>query len=134
MSSAPDVYGVINLTDADQILMRAAVTESLDPSSANIAGDKNNPLQPFAWVHTYQRPNGSGQGKSFCTTGGASVDLVSEDLRRMIVNAAYHLTGGLFRPAPTSATSIPFIQVSMDSSISPQTTGRLPICSLKILI
>lgn len=95
-----DVYGVINLTDADQILMRAAVTESLDPSSPNIAGEKNDPMQPFAWVHTYQRPNGSGQGTSFCTTGGASVDLVSADLRRLIVNAAYHLTG---RTVPASA-------------------------------
>ncbi len=95
-----DVYGVIHLTDADQILMRAAVTESLDPSSPKIDGEKNNPLQPFAWIHTYQRPNGSGQGTSFCTTGGASVDFVNEDLRRMIVNAAYHLTG---RAVPAKA-------------------------------
>ena len=87
-----DVYTVSNLTDADQILMRAAVTESLDPSSAIIKGPKNSPTQPFAWLHTYQRPDGSGEGKSFCTTGGASVDFVSEDLRRMVVNAAYFLT------------------------------------------
>ena len=36
-----DVYGVTHLTDADKILMRGAVTESLDPKSANIAGDNN---------------------------------------------------------------------------------------------
>lgn len=95
-----DVYGVIHLSDADQILLRAAVTESLDPSSAIVEGEKNNPLQPFAWLHIYQRPNGSGQGKSFCTTGGASVDFVNADLRRMIVNAAYHLTG---RAVPAQA-------------------------------
>ncbi|MCA9129914.1 MAG: ThuA domain-containing protein [Planctomycetales bacterium] len=89
-----DVYTVKNLTDNDQILMRAAVTASLDPSSANLDGDpRNRPLQPFAWIHEYKKPNGSGTGTSFCTTGGASVDLVNEDLRRMIVNAAYYLTG-----------------------------------------
>ena len=88
-----DVYEVKNLKEADKILMRALVTESLDPASAAIAGNKNNPAQPFAWVHDYARPNGSGKGTSFCTTGGASVDLVNDDLRRMIVNASYYLTG-----------------------------------------
>ncbi len=88
-----DVYGVTHLTDADQILMRGAVTESLDLQSKNITGDKNSPMQPFAWLHEYQRPDGSGTGKSFCTTGGASVDLVNADLRRLLVNAAYFLTG-----------------------------------------
>ncbi|MEO8268820.1 MAG: hypothetical protein ABI557_03805, partial [Aureliella sp.] len=95
-----DVYTVSHLTDADQILMRAAVTESLDPQSALVKGGVNSPTQPFAWLHTYQRPDGSGQGKSFCTTGGASVDFVCEDLRRMIVNAAYYLTD---RPVPKKA-------------------------------
>ncbi len=87
-----DVYGVIHLTEADKILMRGAVTETLDPKSPNVAGAKNSPMQPFAWIHEYTRPNGEGKGKSFCTTGGASVDLVNEDLRRMIVNAALYLT------------------------------------------
>lgn len=87
-----DVYGVIHLTDQDQILMRGAVTETLDPASQPIEGPKNNPMQPLAWLHDYQGPNGTA-GRSFCTTAGASVDFVSEDLRRMIVNAAYYLTG-----------------------------------------
>jgi hypothetical protein len=95
-----DVYGVTHLTDADKVLMRGAVTESLDPKSPNVAGEKNSPMQPFAWVHEYTRPSGEGKGKSFCTTGGASVDLVNEDLRRMIVNAALYLTG---RDVPAKA-------------------------------
>ena len=95
-----DVYGVTHLTDADKVLMRGAVTESLDPKSPNVAGEKNSPMQPFAWVHEYTRPSGEGTGKSFCTTGGASVDLVNEDLRRMIVNAALYLTG---RDVPAKA-------------------------------
>jgi hypothetical protein len=87
-----DVYGVSHLTAKDTVLLRAAVTESLDPESPNIDGDKNDPMQPFAWLHDYTSPGGT-TGKSFCTTAGASVDFVDEDLRRMIVNAVFHLTG-----------------------------------------
>ena len=88
-----DVYGVTHLTDADKILMRGAVTETLDPESKPIDGNKNDPMMALAWLHTYQTPDGKGEGQSFCTTAGASVDLVNEDLRRMVVNAAYYLTG-----------------------------------------
>lgn len=87
-----DVYGVIHLTDDDEVLMLGAVTETLDPESPAVEGGKNDPMQALAWIHPYTAPNGT-DGKSFCTTAGASVDFVSEDLRRMIVNAAYHLTG-----------------------------------------
>ena len=88
-----DVYGVKNLTDADTVLLRGAVTESLDPKSKNIEGGKNDPMQPFAWLHGYTAPDGKTKGKAFCTTGGASVDFVSEGLRRIVVNAAFQLTG-----------------------------------------
>lgn len=88
-----DVYGVVHLTAEDEILMRGAVTESLDPESKPIEGPKNDPMQPFVWLHEYQAPDGGGMGRSICTTAGASVDLVNEDLRRLIVNAAYFLTG-----------------------------------------
>jgi hypothetical protein len=88
-----DVYGVVHLSDEDQILMRAAVTETLDPKSKAIEGEKNDPMMPFAWLREYSSPDGNTTGKAFCTTGGASVDFVSEDLRRLVVNAALHLTG-----------------------------------------
>ena len=94
-----DVYGVKHLTESDKILLRGAVTASLDPKSEAIDGDKNDPMQALAWLHSYTSPAGK-KGNAFCTTAGASVDLVSEDLRRMIVNAAYHLTG---RPVPDKA-------------------------------
>lgn len=87
-----DVYGVKHLTAADTILLRAAVTETLDPKSPNIAGPKNDPMQALAWLHPYQSPQGT-KGQSFCTTAGASVDLVNDDLRRLLVNAVYFLTG-----------------------------------------
>ena len=94
-----DVYGVIHLTDDDTILLRGAVTESLDPKSPHVEGKKNDPMQPLAWMHNYTSPGGKA-GQSFCTTAGASVDFVSEDLRRMIVNATYHLLG---KDVPTEA-------------------------------
>jgi hypothetical protein len=50
-------------------------------------------LQAAAWLKDYTAPNGSAKGQAFCTTMGAATDLVNADLRRMIVNAAYHLTG-----------------------------------------
>ena len=85
-----DVYTVRNLTDKDEVLLLGAVTETLDPKSKIIDDKKNDPLQALAWIHPYTAPNGT-EGKSFCTTAGASVDLVSEDLRRMLVNATYYL-------------------------------------------
>jgi hypothetical protein len=88
-----DVYGVTHLTDADTILLRGAVTASLDPASKAVEGAKNTPMMPLAWLHPYTSPDGKTKGKAFCTTMGASVDLVSEDLRRLVVNAAHHLTG-----------------------------------------
>lgn len=88
-----DVYGVKHLTEEDTILLRGAVTKTLDPKSENVAGKKNDPMQALAWLHSYTSPDGKKKGSSFCTTAGASVDFVSEGLRRVVVNAAYHLTG-----------------------------------------
>jgi hypothetical protein len=89
-----DVYGVKHLTDADTILLRGAITETLDPESKTLVDDaRNKPMQALAWLHKYTAPNGA-EGHSFCTTAGAAVDFVDEDLRRLVVNAAIHLTGG----------------------------------------
>lgn len=89
-----DVYGVKHLTEEnDTVLLRGAVTETMAPDSKNIEGPKNNPMQALAWIHNYVGPNGVAQGQSFCTTMGASVDLVNPGLRRLLVNATYYLTG-----------------------------------------
>ena len=89
-----DVYTVANLDEKkDTVLIRGAVTATLDPTSKPIDGPKNNPMMPVAWVREYTAPNGTTKGKSFCTTMGASIDFKNEDLRRLIVNAAYYLSG-----------------------------------------
>jgi len=100
-----DVYGVEHLTGSDTILMRGAVTGSLEPDSPILPGEINDPMQPLAWLHRYTAPNGKTSGTSFCTTAGASVDLVCEDLRRLVVNACYHLTG-LEVPASASVEPV----------------------------
>lgn len=91
--AASDVYAVKNLADDATVLMRGVVTETLDPSSKAVAGEKNDPPQAFAWLREYTAPNAAAKGRAFCTTAGAAVDLVSEDLRRLVVNAALHLVG-----------------------------------------
>jgi len=89
-----DVYGIANLDQkAATILLRGLVTETLDPASKAIEGPKNNPAMPLAWLREYTAPNGTTKGRAFTTTLGAAVDFADEDLRRLVVNAAYFLTG-----------------------------------------
>ncbi len=88
-----DIYAVNRVTEGNAtILLRGAVTESLDPSSKMVAGTKNDPMMPLAWLRHYQGPSGR-NGCVFATTAGASVDFQSEHFRRMVINAAHYLTG-----------------------------------------
>ncbi len=88
-----DIYGIEYLDqEAATVLLRGAVTETLDPASLPIDGEKNNPMMPLAWLKDYPTPDNQNTGRCFATTAGASVDLRWEDLRRLFVNACYHLT------------------------------------------
>ncbi|EMI53061.1 family 16 glycoside hydrolase [Rhodopirellula sallentina] len=88
-----NVYQAPHLTKEDEVLMRGAVTETQESASRIVSGGINQPMQPIAWLHPYKSPGGA-NGQSFCLTAGASVDFANEDLRRLIVNAVYFLTGG----------------------------------------
>ena len=80
-----DVYGVDqNLKDAT-ILLYGQPTLGMN-DTAKINWHKST--LPIAWTKSYQLPGGK-QGKAFTTTMGASVDFISEDLRRLIINASY---------------------------------------------
>jgi len=89
-----DVYGIRNL-DPEQatVVLLGGVTESLEEQSPLVAGDKNDPMMPLAWFRTYSSPDQGAEGQAFCTTLGASVDMLDADLRRLFVNASYHLVG-----------------------------------------
>ncbi len=59
----------------------------------------NDPMMPIVWLKPYQLPNGK-SGMAFTSTIGASTDLLSEGVRRLFVNATYHLLG---MPVPEKA-------------------------------
>ncbi|MGY8671554.1 MAG: PVC-type heme-binding CxxCH protein [Verrucomicrobiia bacterium] len=87
-----DVYGIRRVTPENAtILMHGQVTDSLASKSKAVAGKKNDPMMPIAWLRGYTAPNGKSSGQAFCTTFGASVDFKNAGLRRMMVNAVFHL-------------------------------------------
>jgi len=65
------------------ILATNRVLESMEVGAKPLA-DKEP--QPAAWVRTYQFKDGK-EGRAFCSTQGASEDILSEGVRRMIINA-----------------------------------------------
>jgi hypothetical protein len=88
-----DVYGVhLPLPGDSKPLLLGQVLKGMLPSDLPVEGKKNDPMMPVAWVKTYSVREGK-TGKSFTTTMGASQDLQSEGLRRLLVNACYWATG-----------------------------------------
>lgn len=84
-----DVYGVKRVTDKNAtILVTGVVTEKLVPSP-DVEGKVP---QPAIWLKKYKTPEGK-EGIAMCSTMGSSCDLDNEGLRRLFINAAFHLTG-----------------------------------------
>ncbi|MDG1357852.1 MAG: ThuA domain-containing protein [Akkermansiaceae bacterium] len=92
-----DVYGA-NPKQPSTILMRGNVTKTLKPESEEITA-KNNPAQPVVWTREYSWPNGN-TNKVLTTTMGAGLDLVDDNLRLLLVNAAHERLG---LPVPNKA-------------------------------
>lgn len=80
-----DVYGITELTGDAQVLVDGQVLVGMEPTDAPKQG---TPTMPLAWIKTYTGELGN-TSRVFCTTMGASVDLESEGLRRLLVNACY---------------------------------------------
>jgi type 1 glutamine amidotransferase len=97
-----DVYGVrLPLPGDSKALVLGQVLKGMKPTDepANDTKDKfgkprkqNDPMMPIAWVKTYRGESGK-TGRVFTTTMGASQDLLSEGLRRLLVNACYWAVG-----------------------------------------
>jgi len=84
-----DVYGVrLPLPGDSRPLVLGEVLEGMQPGDKPVAGKQNDPMMPIAWVKTYKSESGN-TGRAFTTTMGASQDLESEGLRRLLVNACY---------------------------------------------
>lgn len=62
-----------------------------NPASQN-AYNPNDPMMPIAWTKPYQLPEGQ-PGMAFTSTIGSSTDMANAGVRRLLVNATYHLLG-----------------------------------------
>jgi type 1 glutamine amidotransferase len=83
-----DVYGVtLPLPGDSRPLILGQVVAGMSPDDPPVEGEKNDPMMPIAWTKTYK------DARIFTTTAGSSVDLLSEGLRRLLVNAAYWCLG-----------------------------------------
>jgi hypothetical protein len=71
------------------ILATNRVLKSMEVGAEPI---ENKAPQPAAWVRTYKSKSGK-EGRVFCSTQGASEDILSEGVRRMIVNATLWCMG-----------------------------------------
>lgn len=83
-----DVYGIRNLPETATVLVKGQVLQGMQPTDPPVEGEKNDPMMPLAWTREYKAEDGT-TNRVFCTTMGASTDLLSEGLRRLIVNASY---------------------------------------------
>ena len=83
-----DVYGVRNLPKSAQVLVHGQVVAGMKADDPPVQGAKNKPMMPLVW--TKQHPGKSGKkARVVCTTMGASMDLESAGLRRLLINACY---------------------------------------------
>lgn len=84
-----DVYTVKNLPSEANVLLYGQSTRGMTPES-ELMWEKA--IMPIAWTLDYQGEKGK-TTKIFTTTMGASTDLESADLRRLIVNASFWSLG-----------------------------------------
>ncbi len=87
-----DVYGITKLPDDATVLLRGAVLTGMDPKDEPVAGKKNDPMMPVAWVRVRKLEDGKEQ-KVICSTMGAATDFEKPGLRRFVVNSAYWACG-----------------------------------------
>lgn len=88
-----DVYAVrLPLPGDSKPLVLGQVLAGMKPTDKPVAGTKNDPMMPIAWVKSYTGRAGK-KARVFTTTMGASEDLASAGLRRLLVNACYWAVG-----------------------------------------
>ena len=89
-----DVYGVrLPLPGDSQPLVLGQVLEGMHSDDSPVAGKPNDPMMPVAWITPFTPLPRARAARVFATTMGASQDLLSEGLRRLLVNACYWAVG-----------------------------------------
>lgn len=88
-----DVYRVrLPMLDTCRPLLLGEVLDGMTADSLPVQNEKNDPVMPVAWRHTY-RIDDSAEGDAVVTTLGSAVDFSDENFRRFLVNAVYSLCG-----------------------------------------
>ena len=122
-----DVNSVERLTAGDIVLFHGQVLSGLNATDPPVTDSRKESRMPFAWFKTYTAPSGK-QGRSFTTTAGASLDWLSEDLRRLMVNSMLSLTGHEKDiPARTNVTFIDDYQPKPTGALSDDAWAELKL-------
>jgi Trehalose utilisation len=101
-----DVYGVtLPLPGDSKPLILGQVLEGMKPDDKPVEGKQNEPMMPVAWIKTFTGSEGKST-RVFTTTMGASQDLESAGLRRLLVNATYWGLGWEEKITPDSKVDI----------------------------
>jgi type 1 glutamine amidotransferase len=101
-----DVYGVrLPLPEGCEPLVMGQVLAGMKATDEPVAGKKNDPMMPVAWIRTLERSGGK-VTRVFTTTMGASEDLLSEAFRRLLVGAAYWTLGMEEQINPRSSVAL----------------------------
>lgn len=98
-----DIFGDSDVYEAHppadvKVLLRGEVMVGMTPESGSAKQIKktvtgveqpvNEPMMPIAWTRELKNEAGTAN-RILCTTMGAATDLVSEDLRRLVVNGVF---------------------------------------------
>ena len=83
-----DVYAIKNLTDEANVLVHGQVLQGMEPDDPPVEGTQNDPMMPLVWTRPFTGDQGI-TSKIICTTMGSADDLLSEGLRRVLINACY---------------------------------------------
>jgi type 1 glutamine amidotransferase len=90
MSGVTDMHAMAGAYSADPlpnsvILATNEVLKTMKPDAEPV---DNKPPQPAIWVRTYKSTSGK-EGRVFATTQGASEDILSDGVRRCIINGVF---------------------------------------------
>ena len=88
MHAMAGAYSAVPI-EGSVILGKNQVLDSMKPDGTPLA---DKPPSPSIWVRNYKSASGKG-GRVFCSTQGASEDIVSEGVRRCIINGVFWCMG-----------------------------------------
>lgn len=87
-----DVYAIRELPDDAQVLLWGEVVAGMDEKDPALEGEKNEPMQPVAWLRQRKLSDEVTQ-RIFATTMGTAADWLDADLRRLFIQASLWCLG-----------------------------------------